>query len=84
MAVEGPPPDGRFSPRTRLAVYGVCFVLCWLTYARVLPPPVGILAAAAVPLVWAIEAYRRQSRAAFLFAALVLFIALVPILKHLR
>ena len=49
-----------------------------------LPPPVGILAAAAVPLVWTIEAYRRQSRAAFLFAALVLFIALVPLLRHLR
>jgi hypothetical protein len=84
MADDAPPPDGRFAPSTRLTVYGICFVLCALTYLRVLPPPVGILAAAAVPLVWAVEAYRRQSRAAFLFAALVVFIALVPILKHLR
>ncbi len=84
MEGDAPQPNGRFSPGTRLGIYGVCFVLCALTYGRVLPPPVGILAAAAVPLVWAVEAYRRQSRAAFLFAALVLFIALVPLLKHLR
>ena len=84
MADEPPEAAGRFSPRTRLTAYGICFVLCGLSYLRMLPAPVGIVAAAAVPLVWAIEAYRRQSRAAFLFAALVLFIALVPLLKHVR
>lgn len=84
MTDDVPRPDRPFSPATRLVIYGACFVLCGLTYLHVLPAPVGILAAAAVPLVWAVEAYRRQSRAAFLFAALVLFVALVPLLKYLR
>lgn len=84
MTDDAPQPDRRFAPTTRLTIYGICFVVCGLTYLRVLPPPVGIVAAAGVPLVWAIEAYRRQSRAAFLFAALVVFVALVPLLKHIR
>ncbi|MDX7952836.1 hypothetical protein P7D22_16835 [Lichenihabitans sp. Uapishka_5] len=83
MSVDAPR-DSRFSPKTRLTVYAACFVMCGLTYLGVLPAPVGILAAAVVPLVWAIEAYRQQSRASFLFAALVVFVALVPLLKHLR
>ena len=59
-------------------------MVCGLSYLRVLPAPVGIVAAATVPLVWAIEAYRRQSRAAFVVAALVLFVVLLPLLGHLR
>ena len=69
---------GRLPSRVRLTVYGICFVVCALSYLRVLPAPLGIVFAAGVPLVWAVEAYRRQSRLAFLFAALV------PLLRFLR
>ena len=75
---------GRLPPRVRLTIYGLCLVVCALSYLRLIPGPVGITSAAVVPLVWAVQAWRRQSRPAFLFAALVLFVALVPLLAYLR
>lgn len=70
--------------RARLAVLGVSLVVCLLAYTHRIPLVCGELASCAIPLLWAIDAYRAEKRLMFAVAATLLLITALPLLQLLQ
>lgn len=68
----------------RWAVLGASFAVCVLAYLRAIPIVFGMAAACAIPLVWAIDAYRRENRLMFALSAALLLMTALPLLRLAR
>ena len=70
--------------RVRWSVLGISLAVCLLAYAHLIPIVFGMAASCAIPLVWAVDAYRAERRLMFALAAILLLVTALPLLHLAR
>lgn len=70
--------------RLRWGVLGASVAVCLLSYGHAIPLPFGMAAACAIPLMWAVDAYRAENRLMFVLSAALLLITALPLLHLAR
>ena len=70
--------------KVRWSVLGISLAVCLLAYAHLIPIVFGMAASCAIPLVWAVDAYRAERRLMFALAATLLLVTALPLLHLAR
>ena len=76
--------DQRTYLRVRWTALGASLAICMLAYLHAIPLVFGMLASCAIPLIWAIDAYRAERRLMFVAAATLLLVTALPLLHLAR
>lgn len=63
---------------------GLSLAVCTLAYLHAIPLVCGMVASCAIPLIWAVDAYRAERRLMFVAAAALVLITALPLLHLAR